>query len=127
MTPRRPPAALIREGAVHYLFLVHADEAAVNALPAERRREIYSGHLALYRELTERGALRYAAPLEDSRATRTLGGDGVITDGPYAETKEQIGGIYVVECADAAEAEALARRFPAGPGHHVEIRPVTEV
>ena len=112
---------------MQYLFLVYADEEAVNALAVDERRAIYSGHVALHRELAERGVLRYAAPLADSPATRTLRPDGLVTDGPYAETKEQIGSIYVVDCADAAEAAALARRFPAGPGHHVEIRPVTEV
>ncbi len=112
---------------MQYLFLVYAEEDAVNALPAEQRRAVYSGHLALHRELAERGVLRYAAPLDDSPATRTLGPDGLVTDGPYAETKEQLGSIYVVDCPDADAALALARRFPAGPGHHVEIRPVTEV
>jgi len=112
---------------MQYLFLVYADEDAVNALPAEQRRGLYSGHLALHRELADRGLLRYAAPLDDSPTTRTLGPDGLVTDGPYAETKEQLGSLYVVECADADAALTLARRFPAGPGHHVEIRPVTEV
>jgi len=112
---------------MQYLFLVYADEDAVNALPAEQRRAVYSGHQALHRELAERGVLRYAAPLHDSPATRTLGPDGLVTDGPYAETKEQIGSVYVVDCADAGQALALARRFPAGPGHRVEIRPVAEV
>jgi hypothetical protein len=112
---------------VQYVFLVRADEEAVNALPAAERRAIFTGHLAVHRSLTERGVLRYAAPLADSLDARTLGPDGVVTDGPYAETKEQIGSIYVVDCADADEALALARRFPAAPGHHVEIRPATEV
>jgi len=112
---------------VNYVFLIYADEAAVGALTAAERREIVDGHMAVYRELAERGTLRFAAPLADSPATRTLGPDGLITDGPYAETKEQLGSVYVVDCADAAAAEALAKRFPAAPGHHIEIREAPEV
>jgi hypothetical protein len=112
---------------VNYVFLIYADENAVAALTAEERQEIVAGHMAVYGSLAERGVLRYAAPLEDSPRTRTLGPDGIVTDGPYAETKEQLGSIYVVDCADAAEAVTLARRFPAAPGHHVEIRPAPEV
>jgi hypothetical protein len=110
-----------------FLFLIYADEQAVNALSPEERRAIYTAHMALHGSLVERGVLRFAAPLEESPATRTLRADGTVTDGPFAETKEQVGSIYVVDCASPAEALALARRFPAGPGHHVEIRPVTEV
>lgn len=84
---------------MQYLFLIYADEDAVNALPAEHRRALYSGHLALHRELTDRGLLRYAAPLDDSPATRTLGPDGLVADGPYAVTNEQLGSFYVVECS----------------------------
>jgi hypothetical protein len=49
-----------------------------------------------------------------------------VTDGPYAETKEQLGGLYVVECADREEAIELARQIPDSPGLAVEIRPVQE-
>lgn len=112
---------------MNYAFLIYADEHAVAALTPAERDQIVAGHLAVYRSLAERGALRYACPLADSPATRTLGPDGLLTDGPYAETKEQLGSVYIVACADAAEAEALARQFPAAPGHHVEIRPAPEV
>jgi hypothetical protein len=112
---------------VDYLFLIYADEHTVNALTDAERQEIVAGHMAVYESLTQSGRLRYASPLADSPATRTLGPDGVITDGPYAETKEQIGSIYVVQCPSLAEAEALASRFPAAPGHHIEIREAPEV
>jgi hypothetical protein len=110
-----------------YVFSIYADEAAVAALAPEQRQEIVAGHMAVYAELAEAGRLRYAAPLADTPAARTLGPDGLVTDGPYAETKEQIGSVYVVGCDSDADALALARRFPAAPGHHVEIRPAEEV
>ena len=51
-------------------------------------------------------------------------GRPVVTDGPFAETKEQLGGVYVVECADDREALELAQAVPVSPGLVVEIRPV---
>ena len=54
-------------------------------------------------------------------------GDGSVTDGPFAETKEQLGGYYVVECADRAEAIETAKRVPLSPGSLVEVRPVIDM
>ena len=48
----------------------------------------------------------------------------VTTDGPFAETKEQVGGFYVLECPDEAEALRWAERMPVGPGWAVEVRPI---
>jgi hypothetical protein len=110
-----------------YVFSIYADEHAVRALSPEQRHEIVTGHMAVYGDLVAAGRLRWAAPLTDTPDTRTLGPDGLVTDGPYAETKEQIGSIYVVSCDSDAGALEVARRFPAAPGHHVEIRPTQEV
>jgi hypothetical protein len=110
-----------------YVFSIYADEHAVNALSPEQRRDIVAGHIAVYAALAEAGRLRWAAPLTDTPAARTLGPDGLVTDGPYAETKEQLGSVYVVACDSDADALEVARRFPAAPGHHVEIRPAQEV
>jgi hypothetical protein len=110
---------------VRYLFLLYGDPAGESALTPDERRAVVDGHLALGRELAAAGALRVAAALGDG--VRVLRGDGTVTDGPYAETKEQLGSVYVVDCADAAAALALARRMPASPGLTVEIREILEV
>ena len=52
---------------------------------------------------------------------------GSVTDGPFAETKEVVGGFYLLECADDDEAVEWAKRMPAGPSLAVEIRPVAQV
>jgi hypothetical protein len=49
---------------------------------------------------------------------------GLVTDGPFAETKEQLGGFYLLECADLAEAESWAQQVPMSPGLVAEIRPL---
>ncbi len=109
---------------MRYLFLLHDDPAGETALTPDERRAVVEGHLALGRELAAAGTLRVAEALGDG--VRVLHGDGVVTDGPYAETKEQLGSVYLVDCADAAAALALARRMPASPGLTIDIREILE-
>jgi hypothetical protein len=108
---------------VRFLFLLYGDPAGEAALTGEQRRAVVDGHLALARGLG--GALRAAGALGDG--VRVLRPGGLVTDGPYAETREQLGSVYLVDCADAGAALALARRMPASPGLTVEIREILEV
>jgi hypothetical protein len=110
---------------VRYLFLLYGDPAGEAALSPDERRLVVAEHVALGRELDAAGRLRAAEALGDG--VRVLRADGTVTDGPYAETKEQLGSVYLVDCADAADAVALARRMPRSPGLVVEIREVMEV
>jgi hypothetical protein len=110
---------------MRYLFLLYGDPAGEAALTPDERRAVVTGHLALGRELAAAGTLEVAAALGDG--VRVLRGDGTVTDGPYAETKEQLGSVYLADCADADAALALARRMPASPGLTVEIREIMEV
>jgi hypothetical protein len=114
-----------------YLLLLHGDESAEDELSADERRTIVEKHLGLVRELTAAGKLVSSEALHHSSRTKVVrpdgNGGGVVTDGPFAETKEVVGGFYVLECADDAEAVAWARRMPVGPGLVVEVRPVAEV
>jgi hypothetical protein len=110
---------------VRYVFLLYGDPVGEAALAPEQRRAVVEGHLTLGRELAAAGALRAAGALGDG--VRVLHTDGTVTDGPYAETKEQLGSLYLVDCADADAALALARRMPASPGLTVEIREIQEV
>lgn len=109
---------------MRYLFLLYGDPAGEAALTPDERRAVVEGHLALGRELAAAGTLRIAEALGDG--VRVLR-DGTVTDGPYAETKEQLGSVYLVDCPDAAAALALARRMPASPGLTIEIREIMEV
>ena len=110
---------------MRYLFLLYGDPAGEADLTPQQRRAVVDGHIGLGRELAAAGTLRLAEALGEG--VRVLRADGTVTDGPYAETKEQLGSVYVVDCADAAEALALARRMPASPGLTVEIREILEV
>jgi len=124
---------------VRYLLLMYEAEDVWNALPAEERRR----HIAVYDEIRQdaerNGHLVAADGLAASGQARTVrrrGGRLGVTDGPFAETKEQLGGFYLLDCAEAealefylldcAEAEALeyAGKLPAAETGSVEVRPV---
>ena len=110
---------------MRFLFLLYGDPAGEAAMSPDERRTVVAGHLALGRELGAAGRLVAAEALDEG--ARVLRADGIVTDGPYAETKEQLGSVYLVDCADAAEAVELARRMPRSPGLVVEVRAVQEV
>ena len=110
---------------MRFLYLLYGDPAGEAAMSPDERRTVVAEHLALGRELNAAGRLRAAEALGED--VRVLRADGTVTDGPYAETKEHLGSVYLVDCADAAEAVALARRMPRSPGLVVEIRAVQEV
>ena len=113
---------------MQYLFLLFGDEAAEAAMGAAERQRIVHEHMAFSRSLREQDALVAGEAL-----TGTAGAfhvrpdeDQPATDGPYIETREQIGGFYLIRCADRTEAESLARRVPRGPGLVVSVHPIAE-
>jgi hypothetical protein len=116
---------------MRYLLLLHGDAVAEAALGPDERRAIVGEHLAFQRRLEDRGRLVRGEPLagaEGAFAVR-LQGDGtrLVTDGPFAETKEHLGSYYVIECDGRDDAEAVARDVPASPGLVVEVWPIAEL
>ena len=108
---------------MRYLLLLHGDEAAELALPDEQRMAIVEDHGRFTREIEAEGHLVGGEPLGPAREGRIVR-DGVVTDGPFAETKEQLGGYYLVEAASMDEAVAIAHRIPRSPGLAVEVREI---
>jgi hypothetical protein len=110
---------------MQFAFLLYGDEAAEAALTGEERRAIVEGHIEFSRALRERDQLRFGealAPSDQAAVVRPR--RRRVTDGPFAETKEQLGGLYIVECADRDEALELARQIPNSPGIAIEVRPI---
>jgi hypothetical protein len=113
---------------MRYLFLLHGDEDGERQLGPEARRAIVDEHIAFAAGLRERGQHVLGEALAGEGAAVVRPGDPpVITDGPYATTKEAIGGFYVVDCASREEALALAARVPRSPGLVVEVLQVADV
>jgi len=107
---------------MRFVILLYGDEAAEAALPPEELRGIVEQHRALSRRLAEEGRLVAGEGLGPSHTATTVR-DGVVSDGPFAEAREQLGGLYIIECADLDEALAVAKQIPRSPGLAVELRP----
>ncbi|MEL6662205.1 MAG: YciI family protein [Pseudomonadota bacterium] len=84
------------------------------------------GQYGAYSELLEKaGAFVYGEPLDHSGASKTLRPSGTVEDGPYGDTKEQLGGFYIIEADSLDAAVAWARKCPShAHGGHIEVRPV---
>jgi len=110
-----------------YMLLVYEDE---QALDHATREHCYSESMQLTHELKARGRYLAAAPLHPtSTATsvRVREGKRMVTDGPFAETREQLGGYYLIDATDLDEAIAIAARIPGARRGTIEIRPVVEL
>jgi hypothetical protein len=117
---------------VRYALLIYADEKLRESAPAESVEQMNEAFSAFTTELAESGAwvggeeLQPTATATSVRLQGGVWGDVLTTDGPFAETKEQLGGFYVVECGDLDEAIELAARVPSAPFGTIEVRPLAE-
>ena len=113
---------------MQYVLMCCFNERDWNALPAAERDHVMTDYAAWVRAIAESGHHVSTIKLRPSHEAATVRGqasDPVITDGPFAETREQLGGIHIVECRDRDEAVALAQRIPTLPaGGTIEVRPV---
>ncbi len=112
---------------MRYTLLLHYPEPTAEDLGPERLAEGMRAFDAYAKALEEAGVLASAEVLEPSVATTTVsraGGELVVQDGPFADTKEQLGGTFVIDVADLDAAIGWAGRAPSVSWGHVEIRPV---
>ena len=115
-----------------YLCLAYYDERKFDALPKDELDALVTRCKTHDRALRESGSLRLVGSLarpKDSKSIRPQKGCAIVTDGPYAETKEQIGAFFIVEANDLAEAAAQASKHPAAVlgdevGWGIEVRPI---
>jgi hypothetical protein len=113
---------------MQYMLLIYLDEQ--HPVTETERQECYVESAQLAQELHASGHYVAAAPLHPtSTATtiRTRDGKRIVTDGPFAETREQLGGYFLIEARDLDEAIGVAERIPAARFGTVEIRPVMEI
>ena len=110
-----------------YMLLVYMDE---QAMTEDEREHCYAESAQLTQELNVKGQYLSASPLHPvatATSVRVREGKRVVTDGPFAETREQLGGFYIVEAKDLNEALAIAERIPPARFGTIEIRPVMEI
>ncbi len=113
---------------MQYLLLIYQAEVAAGAAIDD---EVMASELASYaaftRESRERGQFLAGEALEPTRtatSVRVRDGQVVVTDGPFAETKEALGGFYLLDCRDIDEAIEMAAKIPAARRGTVEVRPI---
>lgn len=108
-----------------YAFLLYEDESRWETMAEAERMALIEQHMAYAGALVEAGKLSAGEPLEPTKTARTLKA-GTVADGPYADSKEQLGGFYVVDVADEAEALEWARKCPLMEGGTLEIRTIPD-
>ena len=113
-----------------YALLIYDDQNAWATMPEDERNQLYKEYFEFSSDLVARGVMRGGEELQPtSSATTVTVDDGKVlaTDGPFAETKEQLGGFYIVECDDLDQAIEHAARIPSVRiGGRIEIRPVVD-
>lgn len=110
-----------------YMLLIYSDE---KAWTEDEREACFQESTELSQELASRGQFLAASPLHPiamATSVRVRQGKTTITDGPFAETREQLGGYFVVEAKDLNEAISIAGQIPAARKGTVEVRPVLEL
>jgi hypothetical protein len=110
-----------------YMLLVYLDE---HVLSETEREQCYVKSAKLAQEIHSTGQYLDAAPLHPTSAAtsvRVRDGKRFVTDGPFAETREQLGGYYLIDAQDLDEAIVIAERIPGARWGTIEIRPVMEI
>jgi hypothetical protein len=113
-----------------YMLLVHHDEETFNKRSEAERVGLLRESVQLANDLHTNGKYLSAAPLHPTSETacvRVRGGKRIVTDGPFAETREQLGGYFLIDARDRDEALGIAARIPGARIGVVEVRQVTEV
>jgi hypothetical protein len=112
---------------VQYMLLVYDDPKTRPELSEDEFRTIYEEYAAVARD----AATKHSGQLQDTEQAKTVrirNGETLVTDGPFAETKETLGGYYLVDAGSADEALALAAKIPSARlGGSIEVRPLVEM
>ena len=110
---------------MQYMLLIYNSEAEWAGRSDEERNAIFGEYYDFSEAVADQTV--HGAPLQstsDATTVRVRNGETLVTDGPFAETKEQLGGYYVIDAKDADEALAIAARIPGARHGSIEVRPV---
>jgi hypothetical protein len=116
-------------GEMRYMLMICTDEATEEVLSPEEDAAMVAEYSEFTGEMGRRGILEAGErlrPTTDATTVRVHGKDLVTSDGPFAETKEQIGGYFIVDCKDLDEAIEVAAKIPAARRGAIEVRPIWE-
>ena len=113
---------------MEYMLLIYHNES--EKLPEATQHQLYQEYMTFTQDISKAGKNKGGAPLEQTATATTVrvrNGKTVVTDGPFAETKEQLGGYYLVEAKDLDEAISIAARIPGAKFGSIEVRPIMKI
>ncbi len=114
---------------MHYMVLIYGNEAASAAM-SQAEKEAEMGAYWGFNKMTEESGLKTGGeallPTSSATTVRVREGKVLATDGPFAETKEQLGGFYLLKCKDLDQAIEVAAQIPGAATGSIEIRPIVE-
>ena len=114
---------------MQYMLLIYGDEKAWFDLPKDQLEQGYKAYMDFTDEIAKSGCLRGGSelkPIATATTVRVKNGKAAMTDGPYAETKEQLGGYYLIDVPTLDEALKWAAKCPGSWDGAVEVRPLSE-
>jgi len=112
-----------------YMLLIYHDEQSWDAISEAERQQIYLDYRKLRSELESRGQFVTGSqlqPITTATTVRVRDGKELVTDGPFAETHEQLGGYFLIEAKDLNDAIQVAAKIPSARFGSIEVRPVVE-
>ena len=112
---------------MNYLLLIYSNEAEVQALGEAGLKKISDEYMEFTKSIVQAGQFKAGdrlKPISTASTVRVRNGKAAITDGPFAETREQLGGYYLIEAKNLDEATAIAARIPGARIGSIEVRPV---
>jgi hypothetical protein len=115
---------------MRYMLFICNDEQAMLARSPGESATMLPEYVTFGEEMTRRGVLEGGArlrPTTDASTVQVRDGEVLVADGPFAETKEQIGGYYLVDCRDLDEAIEVAAKIPGATNGTIEVRPIWEM
>ncbi len=112
---------------MQYLLLIYDSEKAMSAMSEADRKQLNTDYTAFTKEIIASGHFKGGdalQPIHTATTVRVRDGKTSTTDGPFAETREQLGGYYLIDAKDLDEANQIAARIPSARNGSIEVRPV---
>jgi len=112
---------------MQYLCLIYGDENTWQGASEDEQNQVMAAYMAFTESIEKSGNMvagNALQPTGTATTVRVRNGETLVTDGPFAETKEQLGGYYLIDAKDADEALAIAARIPGAQHGSIEVRPV---
>ena len=112
---------------MHYLLLIYQNEAEVEKMDAAYVKTMHADYMAFTQSIVQAGHFKAGDALQKTSTATTVrvrNGKTITTDGPFAETREQLAGYYLIDAKDLDQAVTIAERVPSAKHGAIEVRPI---